>query len=83
MKSYETVEDACSVAVAVLAGSTHSNTGSALIASIAAKLSYPPVLESFVVIAHEQKGHETFGITAESCIDEIVDACRQLIAAQV
>lgn len=83
MKSYETVEDACSVAVAVLVGSTDPNTGCALIASIAAKLSYPSVLEPFVAIAHEQRGHEECGITPESCIDDIVDACRHLIAGQV
>jgi hypothetical protein len=82
MKSYETVEDACSIAADVLAGSVDPNTGCALIASIAAKLNYPPDLEPFAAIAHDQEGHEAFGITAESCIDDIVHACGRLIAGQ-
>jgi hypothetical protein len=82
MKRYETVEDARSVAEEILAGSISPNFGCALIASIAAKLSYPPALEPFVAIGHDQKGHDAFGITAENCIDDIVDACRHLIASQ-
>ena len=82
MGTYETVEDACSVATDVLAGSIDPNAGCALIASIAAKMNYPPALEPFAAIAHDQEGHETFGITAESCIDDIVHACRRLIADQ-
>ena len=82
MRSYETVEDACLVAADVLAGSIDPNTGCALVASIAAKLNYPPALELFTAIAHDQEGHEAFGITAESCIDDIVHACRSLIAGQ-
>jgi len=82
MRSYETVEDARSVAADVLAGSTDPNTGCALIASIAAKLNFPPALETFVAISHDQEGHEDFGITAESCIDDIVQACRRLIAVR-
>jgi len=79
MRSYETIEDAHSIASDVLAGSIDPNAGCALIASIAAKLNYPPALEPFVVIGHDQEGHEVFGITAESCIDDIVHACRRLI----
>jgi hypothetical protein len=82
LKSYETVEDACSIAADVLAGSVDPNTGCALIASIAAKLNYPPDLEPFAAIAHDQEGHEAFGITAESCINDIVHACGCLIAGQ-
>ena len=83
MKRYETVDDARSVAEAVLAGSIGPNTGCALIASIAAKLNYPPALEPFAAIAHDQEGHEAFGITAEGCIDDIVQACRHLIANEI
>jgi hypothetical protein len=82
MKKYETVEDARSVAEEVLAGSIDPNAGCAVIASIAVKLSYPPALEPFVAIGHDQKGHDAFGITAENCIDDIVDACRHLIESQ-
>ena len=80
MRSYETIEDASSIATDVLAGSMDPNTGCALIASIAEKLNFPLPLEMFVVIAHDQEGHEDFGITAERCIDDIVQACRHLIA---
>jgi hypothetical protein len=82
MKRYETFEDARSVAEEVLAGSIGPNVGCPLIASIAAKLSYPSALEPFVVLAHDQEGHDALGITAENCIDDIVHACRYLIASQ-
>lgn len=82
MNRYETVEDARSVAEEVLAGSIGPTVGCALIASIAAKLSFPVALEPFVVIDHDQKGHDTFGILAENCIDDIVDACRHLVGSQ-
>lgn len=82
MRNYETVEDACSVAMDILAGSTDPNTGCALIASIAAKLNYPPALVPFTTIAHDQAGHDAIGITAESCIDDILQGCQQLISGQ-
>ena len=82
MKNHETFEDALSVAEEVLARSIAPNAGCALIAEIAAKLSYPSALEPFVAIAHDQEGHDAFGITAENCIDDIVHACRNLIASQ-
>ncbi|MGZ8892944.1 MAG: hypothetical protein ACXW1R_08480, partial [Halobacteriota archaeon] len=53
-RSYETVEDACSVATDVLSGSIDPNAGCGLIAAIAAKLNYPPALEPFTAIAHDQ-----------------------------
>lgn len=83
MKQYETLEDAHSVAAEVLAGSTGANMGCSLIASIAAKLNYPSILETFVAIAHDQEGHDAFGIRAEDCVDDILCACRHLIANQV
>lgn len=83
MKRYETLEDARLVAEEVLAGLIGPNAGCALIASIAAKRNYPSALEPFAVIAHDQEGHEAFGITAESCIDDIVHACRHLIIKQI
>lgn len=82
MKSFETVEDACSVASQVLAGAIDPNTGCALIASIASKLHFPSALEAFAAIAHDQDGHEAFGMTAESCVADIIRACRHLVAAQ-
>jgi hypothetical protein len=80
MRSYETLEDACSVAAEIIAGSIDPNVGCATIASIAARLNYPDLLEAFAAIAHDQEGHEDFGITADSCIGEIVSACRRLVA---
>ena len=79
MKEYETIEDARSLATEVLNCSLAPNAGCALIASIAAKLKYPIELEAFVAIAHDQEGHEAFGITAESSIADILHACRQLL----
>ncbi len=32
------------------------------------------------MLNHEQYGHEQFGISRESCLPDILDPCRKLIA---
>lgn len=82
MKTYDTFEDARSLAKDVLSGSLAANAGCALIASIAEKLNYPSDLLTFTALAHNQDGHEQFGITAEGCIAEIKQACQQLVDSE-
>jgi len=79
MRTYETFEDARSLANDVLTGSLAPNAGCALIASISRKLGYPSELLTFTALAHDQEGHDQFGITEGGCIDEIKQACQQLV----
>jgi hypothetical protein len=51
-----------------------------LIGDINQKLDWPDELTGFGMLAHEQYDHENIGITTESCIPEIIDECKKLIA---
>jgi len=82
MQSFESIDDAIRVAKQVLAGEIDPNLGCGLIAGIGEKLRYPDTLDVFLHLDHDQYGHEEFGIMAESCIPEILEACRALVAAQ-
>lgn len=83
MQSFEKMQDAVRVARQVLAGEIDPNLGCGLIAAIGEKIHHPTALMGFALISHEQYGHEGLGITAESCVPEILEACRELVAAQV
>lgn len=76
------MDDALRVARQVLAGEVDPNLGCGLIASIGEKLRLPDALGAFLLLGHEQYGHEGLGITAESCVPDILEACRELLAAQ-
>jgi len=75
LRTYETLDDAKLLAQDILAKSLDANVGCALIASIAAKLRYPELLEAFAALAHDQAGHEHVGISKADCVDDILDAC--------
>jgi hypothetical protein len=76
------MEDARSVATRVIAGEIQPNLGYNMIAAIAENLDNPRELMGFKLLAHEQSGHENLGITAESCIPDILKACHELLAMQ-
>jgi hypothetical protein len=76
------LQDARRVAVDVLSGELPPNVGCAQIADIARKHNYPVELQMLDLLAHEQGGHESIGITAESCIPDIITACKELVSAQ-
>ena len=76
------MDDALRVARQVLAGEIDPNLGCGLIAGIGEKLRFPDALDTFLLLGHEQYGHEGLGITAESCVPDILEACRALLAAQ-
>jgi hypothetical protein len=82
MQTFESMDDAVRVAREVLAGSMDPNLGCGLIAGIAEKINFLSTLSIFTLLGHEQYDHEDLGITAESCVPEILDACRELVAAQ-
>jgi hypothetical protein len=79
MQTFESMDDAVRVAREVLAGKMDPNLGCGLIAE---KINFPSSLSIFLLLGHEQYGHEDLGITAESCVPEILEACRELVAAQ-
>lgn len=79
IKSYETIADAKLLAGDILAKSLDATVGCTLIASIAAKLHYPESLEVFSALAHDQSGHEQFGISAADCVDDVFEACHALL----
>lgn len=83
MQNFETMEDAVKVAKQVLAGEIEPNMGCGLIAAIGEKINHPSTLLVFTLLAHEQCGHESLGIAAESCVPDILEACRELVAAQL
>ncbi|WP_166213190.1 hypothetical protein [Cognatiluteimonas telluris] len=82
MQTFESINDAVRVARQVLAGEIDPNLGCGLIAGIAEKINFPSSLSTFLLLGHEQYGHEDLGINAESCVPEIMEACRELVAAQ-
>jgi len=82
VQSFESMEDARRVATQILGGEIDPNLGCGLIAAIGEKLNYPKELSMFLLLGHEQHGHEGLGITAESCLPDILAACRELLAAQ-
>mgnify|MGYP001224339668 CR=1 FL=1 len=82
MQPFESMDDAVRVAQEVLAGEMDPNLGCGLIAGIAEKINFPSSLSIFLLLGHEQYGHEDLGITAESCVPEILEACRELVAEQ-
>ncbi len=73
------LDTAFRIARGVLAGSVPPNKGCAQIGQICQELKYPPELGLFALLAHEQMDHEHLGITAESCIPDILEACEALV----
>jgi len=82
MQTFESIDDAVALARQVLAGALDPNLGCGLIASIGEKANHPKELQAFILLSHEQYRHEALGITAESCVPDILGACRELVATQ-
>lgn len=76
------MDEAVRLARQILAGEVEPNLGCDLMAAIVKKNNYPTELLQFMALSHEQHGHEELGITAESCVPGILEACRELVAAQ-
>lgn len=82
MQNFESIEDAHRIASRILAGTIDPNLGCGLIAAIGEKLGCPETLAAFLLLGHEQYGHEQVGITAGSCVADILEACRELLATR-
>ena len=80
MQTFESMEDAVRVAREVLTGDMDPNLGCGMIAGIGKRINYPSELGAFLILDHEQYGHEGLGLTAQSCVPEILNACRELLA---
>lgn len=83
MLQYESMNDAVRIASDVLTGNVDPYLGCGLIASIGAKLNYPPHLQVFSLLDHDKSGHEHVGLTKEAVLPDIVEACRKLVASSL
>jgi hypothetical protein len=83
MQYYEAMAEAVRIANQVLAGELDPNHGCSMIAGIGEDLDYPEALSAFFLLSHEQYDHEHLGITAESCIPDLLDACRELVITRI
>ncbi len=81
MNSFDTLEDAPRVAQQVVDGELNPNLGCSLIAEINKNIGYLSELDMFMPLAHDQYGHDELGFTAESCVLEMQEACRDLLMA--
>lgn len=70
------------MAAEVLDGSMDPHLGCGLIGGIGEKLNHDAALADFIHLAHLQQGHEELGFTKESCLPDIITACRELVAVQ-
>jgi hypothetical protein len=78
MQTLESNDDAVKVAGQVLQGLIDPHLGCGFIAAVARKLNEPPDLQVFTLLCHEQSGHEHVGITPDSLVPAIIEACKEL-----
>lgn len=76
----ELFREAVAIAQKILGGELQPDAGCALIGDINRELDWPPELGGLGLLAHNQTGHDHIGINAESCVPEILDECRKLVA---
>ena len=72
-------DEAVRIAEAILGGQVDPNSGCAKIGEICQRLHWPSELQGFGALAHEQSGHEHIGITAESCVADIIAEATSLV----
>ena len=82
MQRFVTMDDALSVAARILAGEVDPNLGCNMIVALASKLDNPMELMIFQLFALKQSKHEHLGITTQSCVPDILEACRELLAGK-
>ena len=74
-------QEAISLAKKILSGELQPNLGCRQIEGIYFALGWPSDLAAFSLLAHEQYGHESIGITADNCVPDILAECKKLIEA--
>lgn len=67
------------IALRVVRGEANANESCVLLADLCHKNGWPNYLVVFSALAHEQSGHEKFGMNAENTAPLIVEACEALI----
>ena len=77
----ELMQRARVVAQGILDGIIQPNLGCAELGEINHILDYPSELGALGLLAHEQYDHESLGITAENCIPDIINECKNLLSA--
>jgi hypothetical protein len=71
---------AIEIAKSIIAGEINPNDGCAKLGDLNRDLDWPEELSVFGLLSHEQYDHENIGITAESCVSDIIDECKKLVA---
>ena len=79
MNKKELLEQALSIAKCILNGEKDPNKGCSELGDINRVLDWPDELSAFGLLAHEQYDHENIGITAESCVPDIINECKKLV----
>ncbi|MEW5757523.1 MAG: hypothetical protein AB1810_14605 [Pseudomonadota bacterium] len=81
MERNEAIDGAAVIARQILDGDIQPNLGCSMISRVCEESNWPKELEIFALLAHEQEGHEHIGITKESSIPSIIEACRELLGS--
>ena len=76
------LKQAREIARSVLNGSADPNYSCAKLAELCQRSGWPKELVTFSTLAHEQTGHEEFGLNAENTAPLIVEACRSLLKGE-
>jgi hypothetical protein len=71
------------IASEIIEGKVQPNDGCDQIAEINSVLGWPDELSEFGALAHDQTGHESFGITKENIRPHIINAARKLVAREI
>ena len=74
------MEGCTEIARRIIAGRVNPNDACTLLAEVSRSLNFPIELETFYALSHDQHGHEHLGFTAESCAQEIIEECHNLLA---
>lgn len=73
--------EAFKIAESIISGETDPNEGCSKLGEINRDLDWPTELAALGLLSHEQYDHENIGITAESCVPDIIDECKKLVAS--
>ena len=75
----ELMKQAVEIAKRIVSGATDPHEGCTEIDKICTSLEFPDDLLVFGLLAHDQSGHDHLGITAETCLPDILTESKKLI----
>ena len=73
------VDQAVLIAQKIINGELQPNIGCDQISALCQENNWPRELQIFDLLAHDQKEHEAFGITAKNVIPDIIKASHELV----